>query len=125
ASSLERHVRTRHGAAYEDSAVHIRNIILYANPSAGWLVMEGKAGSVAAFASAYAWFDSHGDWWNNRAMAGPGLRYQPFRQVDLMIKAEYLWGGFYGRERKEDPNPFASSYSDTRITASFWLGLGI
>jgi hypothetical protein len=125
ASSLERHVRARHGNEYADSAVHIRNLILYANASAGWVAMDGKAGTMAAFASAYAWLDTRGDWWSNRAMGGLGLRYQPFRELDLAIKAEYLAGGYFGRERKEDPNPYKSTYTDTRITASFWHGLGM
>ena len=126
-SALERHVRTRpeSGGDHADSVVHIRNLILYANPSVGYLVMEGKAGSLAAFAGAYAWFDTHRDWWNNRAMAGPGLRYQPFRDIDLSIKAEYLWGRYYGRERGDDPNPYAPGFTDTRVTASFWHGLGL
>jgi hypothetical protein len=125
-SSLERHVLSRQASGeYADSAVRVRNIILYANPAVGWLVMDGKLGSIAAYATAYAWFDTHRDWWNNRAMGGPGLRYQPFREIDLAIKAEYLWGRFYGRERKDDPNPYAPSFTDTRVTASFWHGLGM
>jgi hypothetical protein len=125
ASSLERHVRTRHGNEYADSTVVIRNIILYANTSLGWVVLDGKAGGLAAFASAYAWFDTRGDWWSNRAMGGLGLRYQPFRVLDFALKAEYLAGGYFGRERKEDPNPYGGAFTDTRITASFWHGLGI
>lgn len=125
ASSLERHVRARHGTAYIDSTVHIRNIVLYANPSVGWVVMDGKAGALAAFASAYAWLDTRGDWWNNRAMGGLGLRYQPFAELDFAIKGEYLAGGFYGRERKSDPNPYGRTFTDTRVTAGFWHGLGI
>jgi hypothetical protein len=126
ASSLERHVGSRRAnGEYADSVAHIRNIILYANPSVGWLVMDGKIGSLTAYATAYAWFDTHRDWWNNRAMGGPGLRFQPFREIDLSVKAEYLWGRYYGRERKGDPNPYAAAYTDTRVTASFWHGLGI
>lgn len=125
ASSLERHVRTRRGSAYADSAVHIRNIILYANPSAGWVAMDGKAGTVAAFVSGYAWLDTRGDWWSNRAMGGLGLRYQPFRELDFAVKAEYLAGAYFGRERAEDPNPYGRAFTDTRVTASFWHGLGM
>jgi hypothetical protein len=125
ASSLGRHVRTRHGTIYADSTVHIRDIILYANPSLGWVVMDGKAGGLAAFASAYAWLDTRGDWWSNRAMGGLGLRYQPFRELDFAVKAEYLAGGYFGRERKEDPNPYRRTFTDTRLTASFWHGLGM
>jgi hypothetical protein len=125
-SSLERHVKSRQlNGEYADSAVHIRNVILYANPSVGWMMMDGRIGSLAAYATAYAWYDIHRDWWNNLAMGGPGVRYQPFRGIDLSIKAEYLWGRYYGRERKEDPNPYARVVSDTRVTASFWHGLGM
>lgn len=126
ASSLERHVSARRAdGEYGDSLVRIRNIILYVNPSLGWMVMDGKAGSLAAYATVYAWYDTHRDWWNNLAMGGPGLRYQPFRQIDLSVKAEYLWGRYYGRERKGDPNPYAAAFADTRLTASFWHGLGM
>lgn len=126
ASSLERHVSARRANnEYGDSTVRIRNIILYANPSLGWMLMDGKIGSLAAYATAYAWYDTHRDWWNNLAMGGPGVRYQPFREIDLSVKAEYLWGRYYGRERKGDPNPYAASFADTRLTASFWHGLGL
>lgn len=125
ASSLSRHVRVRHGSEYVDSLVRINDVILYANGSAGWTVVDGKMGSMAAFASAYAWLDTRGDWWNNRASGGLGLRYQPFRELDLAIKAEYLAGGYFGRERGEDPNPYRQAFTDTRITAGFWHGLGM
>lgn len=126
ASALDRHVLSRQiGGEYADSVAHIRNIILYANPALGWMVLDGRAGSVAAYATVYTWFDTHRDWWNNLAMGGGGMRYQPFREIDLSIKAEYLLGRYYGRERKSDPNPYARAFADTRVTASFWHGLGI
>lgn len=125
-SSLSRHVRARGaGGEYRDSVARFSNLIAYANPAAGLLVMEGRAGSLAALVSAYLWFDTRGDWWNNRAMAGPGLRYQPLRDIDLAIKAEWMFGRYYGRERAQDPNPYAKGFSDARLTAGFWHGLGI
>ncbi|MDB5103753.1 MAG: hypothetical protein JWP91_1442 [Fibrobacteres bacterium] len=125
-SSLSRHVRSRGGGeAYRDSVARFRNLIFYANPDVGMMLMEGLAGSVSAYGTAYVWFDTHKDWWNNLAMAGPGLRYKPLGALDLVFKAEYLWGRYYGRERKEDPNPYARNLRDVRLTGSFWYGLGI
>lgn len=125
-SSLSRHVRTRGGGeTYRDSLARFGNLIFCANPDLGFMVMEGPAGSLAAYATAYVWFDTHKDWWNNLAMAGPGLRYKPLAMLDLAIKAEYLWGRYYGRERAEDPNPYARGLRDLRVTGSFWYGLGI
>jgi hypothetical protein len=124
-SSLSRHVRTRGGGeTYRDSVARFRNLIFYANPDVGAMVMEGLAGSLSAYGTAYVWFDTRKDWWNNLAMAGPGLRYKPLGMLDLVFKAEYLWGRYYGRERKEDPNPYARNLKDLRITGSFWYGLG-
>lgn len=125
-SSLSRQVLSR-GAdgEYHDSTARFRNLILYANPSLGFVVLEGKLGSMVAYLGGYAWFDTHKDWWNNLAMGGPGLRYMPFRRIDLAVKAEWLWGGYYGRERVQEPNPYGKTFSDTRITASFWHGLGL
>jgi len=125
-SSLSRHVRTRgNGTAYRDSVSRFRNLIFYANPDVGVMVMEGLAGSLSAYGTAYVWFDTHKDWWNNLALMGPGLRYKPLGMLDLAFKAEYLWGRYYGRERREDPNPYARNVRDVRITGSFWYGLGI
>ncbi|GEM_PF-2701504 len=125
-SSLSRHVRTRgEGDAYRDSLAQFRNLIFYANPDVGMMLMEGRAGSVSAYGTAYVWFDTHKDWWNNLAMMGPGLRYKPLAALDLVFKAEYLWGRYYGRERKEDPNPYARDLQDVRLTGNFWYGLGI
>jgi hypothetical protein len=125
-SSLGRHVRTRgDGTAYRDSVARFRNLIFYANPNVGVMVMEGLAGSLSAYGAAYVWFDTHKDWWNNLALMGPGLRYKPLGMLDLAFKAEYLMGRYYGRERREDPNPYARNVSDIRITGSFWHGLGI
>ncbi|MBW8886793.1 MAG: hypothetical protein JF616_03450 [Fibrobacteres bacterium] len=125
-SSLSRHVLSRRAdGEYHDSTARFRNLILYANPSLGFVVLEGKLGSMVAYAGGYAWFDTHKDWWNNLAMAGPGLRYIPFRRIDLSVKAEWMWGGYYGRERVQEPNPYGKTFSDTRVTASFWHGLGL
>lgn len=124
-SSLSRQVRTRgNGTAYRDSVARFRNLIFYANPDVGVMVMEGLAGSLSAYGTAYVWFDTHKDWWNNLALMGPGLSYKPLGIVDLAFKAEYLMGRYYGRERKEDPNPYARNVTDVRITGSFWYGLG-
>lgn len=124
-SSLSRHVRTRgNGTAYRDSVARFPNLIFYANPDVGVMVMEGMAGSLSAYGTAYVWFDTHKDWWNNLALMGPGLRYKPLGMLDLAFKAEYLWGRYYGRERGEDPNPYAREVRDVRITGSFWYGLG-
>lgn len=125
-SALWRTVRTRgDGDAYRDSTARFANFILYANPDAGLVLMDGPAGSLAAYATLYAWFDTHQDWWNNRAMAGPGLRLKPFRDFDLVLAGEYLWGAYYGREREEDPNPYPSTFQDVRLQASFWYGVGL
>jgi hypothetical protein len=125
-SSLGRHVRTRGpDDIYRDSVARFNNLIFYANPAAGMMVMEGIAGSLAAYATGYVWFDTHKDWWNNLAMAGPGLRYKPLPMLDLVFKAEYLFGRYYGRERPEDPNPYDANLQDLRITGSFWYGMGI
>jgi hypothetical protein len=124
--SLSRHVVARNGGdTYSDSLVRLDNLILYANPDVGLLLMEGRAGNVTAYATAYAWFDTHEDWWNNLFMAGPGLRWQPIPAVDFAVNAEYLWGRYYGRERKEDPLPYDRSFQDFRLTANFWYGLGL
>jgi hypothetical protein len=123
--SLKRTVRTRSGGeTYRDSTARFNNLILYMNPDAGVLLMDGAGGSVVAYATLYAWFDTHADWWNNRAMAGPGLRHKPFRKLDLVLAFEYLWGGYYGREREDDPNPYARAFTDVRLLANFWYGLG-
>lgn len=125
-SSLSRHVRTRGGGeTYKDSVARFGNLIFYVNPAAGMVVMEGLAGTLAAYATGYVWFDTHKDWWNNLAMAGPGLRYKPLGVLDLVFKAEYLFGRYYGRERAEDPNPYPRNLQDLRITGSFWYGMGI
>jgi hypothetical protein len=125
-SVLSRRVQVRgSGGAYHDSTESFRNLVLYANPAVGFLVLDGRLGSAAVYAGGYAWFDTHRDWWNNLAMAGPGIDYTPFRDIDLSIKAEWMWGAYYGRERAQDPNPFPGAFSDARVTASFWHGLGM
>lgn len=124
-SSLSRHVLTRgSGDAYRDSVARFTNFILYLNPDVGVILLNGEGGSMVAYGTAYAWLDTHGDWWNNRAMAGPGLRHKPFKEIDLTFAAEYLWGAYYGRERAEDPNPYKQSFQDMRLMVSFWYGLG-
>lgn len=125
-SALSRRVQMRGtDGAYRDSTERFRNLVLYANPAVGFLVLDGRLGGAAVYAGGYAWFDTHRDWWNNLAMAGPGIDYAPFRGVDLSIKAEWMWGAYYGRERAQDPNPYPGTFSDARVTASFWHGLGM
>lgn len=124
-TSQSRHVLTRgDGDAYRDSVARFTNFILYLNPDVGVILLNGAGGSMVAYGTAYAWLDTHGDWWNNRAMAGPGLRHKPFKEIDLTFAAEYLWGSYYGREREEDPNPYKQSFQDMRLMATFWYGLG-
>jgi hypothetical protein len=123
--SLRRHVLTRHGGStFSDSTVRLDNLIFYANPDVGILLMDGRAGSIAAYATGYLWFDTHQDWWNNLWMAGPGLSWQPLPILDFAFKAEYLWGAYYRKARKEDPLPYRKSFSDVRLAANFWYGLG-
>lgn len=125
-SALRRHVQSRNSqGTLADSVAHLDNLIAYANPDAGVVLMEGPAGDVAVYATAYLWLDTHADWWNNRAMAGPGLRYKPFGSLDLAFTGEYLFGRYYGRERNEDPNPHGQAFQDLRLSLSFWYGLGL
>jgi hypothetical protein len=124
-SLQSRTVQTRSGGeTYRDSTARFPNVILYLNPDVGAVLLEGSFGTLVGYGTLYAWFDSHRDWWNNRAMAGPGMRWQPLADLDLVLAAEYLWGSYYGRERKEDPNPYGRSFQDLRLQASFWYGLG-
>lgn len=123
--SLNRRVQTRGGGdTYRDSVARFSNFILYANPDVGLILLDGLGGTLAAYGTIYAWVDTHGDWWNNRAMAGPGLRHKPLKNLDMVLAVEYLFGAYYGRERGDDPNPYDRSFQDVRLMANFWYGLG-
>jgi cellulose synthase/poly-beta-1,6-N-acetylglucosamine synthase-like glycosyltransferase len=75
------------------------------------------------YGKARAYKDVNGDYWNNKATYGPGVRLKPFTDWGLYFFAEYLWGNYYGIENK-DPNPYAQSFDGVEGGAAFWQRWG-
>lgn len=108
-----------HHRAYYD------NVAASLHPDIGVLVMEGQAGDLAAYATGQVRINTLGDWWDDLAMAGPGLAYQPLHGVDLWLKAEYLTGTYLWNGRKSDPRPYPRKIGDLRIFLDLKYELGI
>ncbi len=110
---------------YQDSSIRLMNFVFYVNPDLGFVMAEGKWGMLINYATAYASYDTHRDWWNRKIMGGPGIRWEPASSLNFALCAEYLWGNYFGENRTEDPNPNDKQFTDLRLSANFWYGLGI
>jgi len=67
------------------------------------------------YAGGQVWLDSRGDFFDNFAEVGPGVRYLPPWPGNRQISAEYVRGWYLGRDGRTR-NPFDSDYDDLRAT---------
>ncbi len=124
-SSLNRLEAFRAGADVLHHRAFYQNASVSLHPDMGFLLMEGGAGDLAAYATGQVRVNTLGYWWDNLAMAGPGLAYQPLHAVDLWVKAEYLTGEYFRSGRKSDPRPYPKKIRDLRIFLDLKYDLGI
>ncbi len=75
------------------------------------------------YGKARAYKDINQEFWNNKALFGPGLRLKPFEKLGLHFFAEYLFGTYYGLEGKT-PNPYSQTFHGLEGGAAFWQRWG-
>lgn len=63
-------------------------------------------------------------YWNNRYELGLGSRYRPFSDLGLFLFIDILYGGYTGRENKDEPNPDDEPYLDVQGGLAFWSWWG-
>jgi cellulose synthase/poly-beta-1,6-N-acetylglucosamine synthase-like glycosyltransferase len=76
------------------------------------------------YGKARAYKDTVGEFWNNKATFGPGIRLRPFESWGLYIFGEYLYGVYYGIEA-DTPNPYDPTFSGVEAGAAFWQRWGV
>jgi len=81
----------------------------------GYRARTFRRSALDLYAAAQVWADSRGDYYNNVAEVGPGVRYLPDLPGNWQITVEYIRGSYLGRDRRT-PNPFGSHYGDVRAT---------
>jgi hypothetical protein len=122
---LSRRESSRTDSEVTTRSVDYQNVSLSLHPDAGFLLMEGMAGNLAAYATAQLRVNTFGEWWNDLAVAGPGFSYQPFPGAELYFKAEYLMGRYLWNGRKSDPRPYPVGIRDLRLFFDLKYDLGI
>ena len=104
--------------AYLNASYYSRfrnNVIAYAQYRPGVRFFKWNKTSLDAFAKVAAVKDKGGDFYNNLAEGGGGLRFTPYRPFGVSISAEYVRGIYFGIARPGEPNPYAPQYNDFRI----------
>jgi hypothetical protein len=62
--------------------------------------------------------DTNRDYFNNVGEAGAGVEFRPSSDYNFAIRAEYLYGFYYGIETAQ-PNPHSPRYNAFRVTMRF------
>lgn len=100
------------------------NLICSLSPKIGMVAAEFLGGSYIAYIGGNLIVDTRSDWYNNVSSFETGIRFKPFSQIDFAINAGFVAGSYLGRQRQEDENPNKRTFSDFRVQASFWYGMG-
>ncbi len=99
------------------------NLIGFGDIKDGFRVCRIEGAELLLYGKVRAFKDVNDDFWNNKALYGPGIRLKPFKDYGLYLFAEYLFGNYYGLENK-DKNPYSSSFDALETGAAFWQRWG-
>jgi tetratricopeptide (TPR) repeat protein len=81
----------------------------------GYRIAASRRSAVDAYLSGQVMADTQGDFFNNVAEPGIGLRWMPPLPGNWQLTLEYVQGYYTGNDSRT-PNPFDSSYDDLRGT---------
>jgi len=107
---------------YAEGAYYSRlgdNWIGYARYRDGWRARTSARSALDFYVGVGVWGDSRGDFYNNVAEVGPGVRYLPDLPGDWQITVEYVRGLYLGNDDRT-PRPFDSEYDDVRATVALF-----
>lgn len=97
------------------------NLILFFDGKLGMRILRYNQFNLTPYVTTYLHCDANADFWNNRYAYGAGIRLMPYDDLDIQIRIEYLWGGYFDRKGDYD-NPYSKIYQDFRIGLFFWHG---
>ncbi len=100
------------------------NFVSFLDLKSGFRLARLAGAKLMLYGKGRAYIDTNQDFWNNKAVIGPGVRLQPFPAYGLYLFAEYLFGRYYGIEGK-DPNPYSQSFQGLEAGAAFWQRWGV
>jgi hypothetical protein len=102
---------------------HEDNLVGMADLKDGFRLARVFGAEILAYGKARAFKDTNDEFWNNKALFGPGLRIKPFEELGLLLFSEYLVGVYYGLEGTT-PNPNDSTFYGLEAGAAFWQRWG-
>lgn len=100
-----------------------KNLIGFADIKDGFRLCRVLDAELYLYGKVRAFKDTNDDFWNNKALYGPGVRLKPFSGLGLHLFAEYLFGNYYGLENN-DRNPFPKHFDAWEAGAAFWQRWG-
>ncbi len=103
---------------YADSLYfsHEKNWVSTLDYKEGFFISNLRPVGIEAYLSFEVAIDTKQEYWNNYYKAGPGVRFTPFKDFDLKLSFEYLWGGYYrGSDKPKE------TFSDSIIQLALWL----
>jgi len=123
----ERPILDSHWGEFYAEGVYLsredNNVIGMADLKDGFRLARLAGAEVLAYGKARAFMDTQGEFWNNKALFGPGLRVKPFPSLGLHLFAEYLFGTYFGIEGST-PNPYDKTFDGLEGGAAFWQRWG-
>jgi cellulose synthase/poly-beta-1,6-N-acetylglucosamine synthase-like glycosyltransferase len=99
------------------------NFVSFADGKAGFRVARALGAELLVYGKLRAFIDTNEDFWNNKAIYGPGVRLKPFPGYGLYLFTEYLYGSYYGIEGR-DRNPYPRTFEGLEAGAAFWQRWG-
>ncbi|MGH9363391.1 MAG: hypothetical protein ACRD2T_15895, partial [Thermoanaerobaculia bacterium] len=98
---------------------HDRNLVGLLDLKDGLRFLWIRDTQLFLYGKVRAYKDTEQEFWNNKAVLGPGLRLKPLPEVGFFFFAEYLFGTYYGLEGR-NPNPHPQFIHGLEGGAAIW-----
>lgn len=98
---------------------YLNDVISYIQLRAGTKVWDNHTSQLSLYVPVNIDRDTNHYFYNNLAEIGAGMAFQPSTQVNLQIRAEYLYGLYMGAPSNYS-NPYGPRYTDFRVTLIYF-----
>jgi len=106
-----------------DQTSDYQSFFMLLNPRAAMNIMENAGGNVAVYVTGMLRYNSLDLWWENFLSAGPGIAYQPWKPLNLWVKAENAEGFYFTGGREGEARPVSKWIYDFKIRAELKVNL--